>query len=274
MTKKTIWAKMLEIASFTGRKYIPPPNTTLNEKFSILRNIDTSTLPNPTMRYLAIGNGNVNVIQNSADLPLHTGVRKVKDGALFSHVPFIIRDKEIGFTEEEKSKYRLMREVNLGDKTYIMFMLKILNPDDNDSKLMTIETNGNGSMPTIEVFTTVDSEILYPVDDRQLTNQLYTGNKYLFVADTIPITLSAEEMSNIQEAITTLGLDEVSPSINEMALCTGIEYTDAETGIVETLDAQIAFFIELTHKLEMELNDGDDFYRDIDIGGMEPMRLA
>ena len=84
-----------------GKPYRLLPNTTLNEKFGILTKETPPPGSYPYMQYFCIGVGGDNIIDGDDvfNFSEHTPL----DGALFEHIPFVMRKVSSDLTVEERA---------------------------------------------------------------------------------------------------------------------------------------------------------------------------
>lgn len=256
---KTIWSTTLELHKVKNLTYTPPVNTSLNEKFEIYGG-DNKLCDNPSLKYLAIGNGNrkdinYDTLYNTfgSHLPYH--------GSLFNHIPFVVRTIDNDLSDVEKEKYKFRKIVTIGNTKYITYYLMKLDIDLNIPIIRTIEVD-DINRPKLDDFV-ADTDVLNPVTkvDPFVLDDFNT--KYIYVNDQLNIYLDTDTLANIRNGIELLGLgDKV---INELALCSGIETNE------EPDKVQVSYFIDMNFQTTVDLNSGGEFFKEIELGGMEAM---
>jgi hypothetical protein len=268
---KTIYADDLLLSMMHGDSYSPMANTTLNEKFNINVNMFPDVGVYPKLSYIAIGNGGITTAV--ADNVLNQNAHSAIDGALFNHIPFVIRTPDNDLSIEEASKYRLRKESIINGVEYIEYYLKVIVPrTDNDLRL--IEINNSDAMgSSITHFNPKNYRVLNPIP-RLLVNYL-ENSTVKFVGRSIRVNLdfSIEELININTAMKIkYGLDESKYNITEIALCSGLDITDDE-GRIETYSTQTMYFVDSAIDVVKTVALNKPIYRDVEVGGCEPIIL-
>jgi len=275
-TVNTIYATALQLANFRGVKYTPMVNTTLNEKFDIL--VDHTdikeTIHNPKLSCFAIGNGNIPSLKGdiSNDSVLYHGVHKPIDGALFNHIPFILREAYKDISKFDRLKYRLRKEYILNNVKYYAYYLKVIPEDNFESKIYKIKTQ-DGHNPGITLFNSIDSSILAPKPITEPTDIYSNTINYISITDQARLRLDENELKEIYDAMKILGIPDDKNIINEIALCTGSDVTNPIDQSTEIINAQIALFLDVDYDINILMSEGDILDRTIEIGGMEPLAL-
>ncbi len=270
---KTVYFNDLAVANLRGKKYTPMTNTTLNEKFSILSELENTDVPNPVLKYFCLGVGNLATIDSDQDLGLYFGNHKVTDGALYQHIPFIMRLIEEDLGPDDRRKYRLRKEVSVDGLDYIAYYLKVIPDDKVDNQILMI-TKETDTAPKMEPYTTADASILEPIatENRYLIDDYNT--KYLVNSDQITLELTYEELIDIKDAMEILNIEEPQHVLNELALVTGSDYLDMSDYSLEVINSQISFFLDIDYDIQMLIDKEQAFSRQVEIGGMEPIQLT
>ena len=268
---KTIWLTDLLLCKSIDSDYVPRKNTTLNEKFNVLIEDSFKLTSNPTIKYFALGNGNMKVLPGGDDM-LYYSNHKVTDGALYNHIPFIIRETKFDLTVEEKSKYRLRKLYTINGKEYAAYFLKVIDTRNIKNQLLKIKSS-EIKMPIIEILSTNNSNILEPTH-REIDSPIETlGDEYVTVSNQVTLTLTTEELKEVERAMKLLSLDMISKEINEIALCTGVDQLDHTTMTNEAIKTQVAIFMDVNYNIQEAINTENGFYREVEIGGMQPLSL-
>jgi len=269
---RTIYGVDLSLANLKGTVYKPLPNTTLNEKFNIEVRIPNEKTGNPTLKGFCIGNGNTPTLGKNEDGILFYGRYNANDGALHSHIPFIVRELRYDLSSIDKSKYRLRKEIVKDGVKYVAYYMKVIEPVDRKSQILEIAVANDGTYG-ISNYNTNDASILNPteIETEQISKSV--TNKYIVISDQIGLTLNKDELDEIRKGMKTLGLDTLSNKINELAVCTGLDGIDVVNHMEESFCTQIFIFADLPYEVDLELIEDKGFYREIEIGGMEPISI-
>lgn len=272
LVTKTIYYDDMILAHFRGKSFEPLPNTTLNEKFNINKDI-TSEIENPTLKYFAIGNGNAKVIDSEESLSLYHGNHSVIDGALFNHIPFVVRRLDLDLTTEEKRNYRLRKVISIENINYVAYYLKVIPDDSVRNQLLKITTD-DSSLPKIETFNTNNSSILNPVSGS--TSRLVSefGTEYITNSDQIDIELTINELRDIKNGLAILGYNDDDSIINEIALCSGTDIVNMSDFSTEVAYSQVMFFVDTDFDLQLMLAANEEgLFRQVEVGGMNALTL-
>lgn len=269
---KTIYCDDLTLSILRGRDYVPLANTTLNEKFNINKDIKT-TIEAPTLKYFAIGNGNNKTVDSEDNLALYHGNHRCIDGALFNHIPFIVRRTDLDLSDGDRMNYRLRKVATIDNVEYAFYYLKVIPEDVIRNQLLKI-TNEDGSLPKIETFNTNDSSILNPVqtDNHRLVEEF--GTEYITNSDQVDIELNLNELREIKNALTILGYTDNENIINEIALCSGSDMVSMVDFSVEVAYSQIMFFVDVDYDIQILLGEGEEgLFRQVEVGGMNALTV-
>jgi len=272
-TVRTIYGIDLALSNLKGTIYNPLPNTTLNEKFNLKIKRPREVIDNPIIKGFCIGNGNKNIIDSTNDdVNLFYGRYNPTDASLHSHIPFIVRELRFDLGDNEKKQYRLRKEFVIGDMKYVAYYMKVINTLDQKSQLLKINVKPDGSYG-VSNFNTSDASILNPSETSTEDIATSTNNEYVVISDQITLVLTKDELEEINKGMIIMGLDKVNPKINELAICTGFDAYDDLSEMMESYSTQIFVFIDLPYEVDLEINDENGFYREVEIGGMEPIAL-
>ena len=271
---RTIYNLKLNTAKLINGKYRPELNTTLNEKFDVYPNYDYNSdvnLEYPKLNLFVLGFSDTNIIDNNL-INLKRANHSPKDGALFNHIPFLIREAGTILTDEENKKYRLKSRQKINDIYYDCYYGYIIDNITYDDRIFKIKLH-NGLSKISPIDTNEDPNILNPkvyVND-DITNKT---NAFLLNTCNVKISLTKEEVTEILNNAKLLGFNKDTLVLNEIGLCTSIE-TEIDNR-KENIWTQINYFVDVTLDLQLKDNGNvtiKDLEYNIDIGGMEPLML-
>lgn len=272
LVTKTVYYDNLILSHFREKSFKPLANTTLNEKFNINKTI-TQEVDTPTLKYYALGNGNLKTIDSESNLKLYHGNHRSIDGALFNHIPFILRKETEDIGINERRNYRLRKTMTIDNIEYVAYYLKIIPGDMVENQTLKI-TQENDTMPKVEVFNTNDSSILNPTPSDTPTIELLSDStEYIVNSDQVSITLTVEELQEINDALDILGYSDKERVFNELALCSGTDIVSLTDYSLEVAYCQVMFFVDIDYDIQLLLDTETEFYRQIEIGGMAPLML-
>ena len=270
---RTIYNVKLQTHMMANLPYTPLPNTTLNEKFNILEYKQHRCLPTegrpiyPTIKGIMLGNGGAEILDSDLG-NMKLGKHSPVDGALFNHIPFVIRPEEEDLLGEERAKYRFRREMYIDGKKHYGYYIKLFTDKDLYYRPEILCVDNSKVVPSIKIFNTDRSDILNPVpekDNRMSTyeNSIYTVNILRF-----EFKLSDNELRELQNVFKLLKIKDYL--LTELAVVTGIDWEDEEYND-ELIYTQVAYFIDISLNLEA-IND-KILVTNIEIGGGEIIPL-
>lgn len=247
-----------------GVMFKPLANTTLNEKFD--HHPDILPLKNeyPTINYFSIGVGGDERVSgiNSYRYSEHSAI----NGALFNHIPFLLKTLDDDISAEEQSRYRFKKKIVVDGIDYHAYYLKIIETKKHADFYYEIVSNNGHSLA---MYNNNNEDILNP---KPIDKQLHIDNtetKYITALYKLYFTLSKNEIDELLSVIKILKLD--IRHITEIGVCSGIERV-IDDKIVAT-NVQMAYFLDVDILLTLDLISNEakeliDLY--IEIGGSEP----
>ena len=269
-SQRTLFMCDIELHRQLGKPYTPLVNTTLNEKFTIKINSDLPPGRFPQLLGFVIGLGGTQVIEGYSSYVYneHSPI----DGALFDHIPFIMRPIHMDLTLEERSNYRLRVVETVNGMQYACYYMKLIPSYEIKPNFYTIKTIKDGtsvSTPSLSVFDTNVGSILSPTPrTRSISYKTSTTCEYITKLARVEFILSEEEQAEIKNCIAIKAKENAV--ITELGLCTGIDVE--EEGESEVLACQIAYHIPVNFTMAQELVEGGGtIQKGIELGGLEPL---
>ena len=270
---RTIYNIKLQTCMMANIPYQPLPNTTLNEKFNILEYTQQNCVNNlksdrplyPTIKGIVIGNGGLNLVDSDI-FDLKLGKHSPIDGALFNHIPFVLREENNDLPDTDKLNYRLRKELYINGKKYIAYYLRIIKNNELFYKPEILYVDNSKTIPSIKILGTDRTDILNPspVKDNRISTYANTVEVYNILRYNFQIssrdTLELENVFNI--------LNIKNKLITELGFVTGIDVP--LDNYKELVYSQIGFFIDLSLDLEYLKNQNSIT---IEIGGGEIIPL-
>ena len=234
-------------------------NTTMNEKHNILVNESIPENTPPKIQYYGVGIGGIG---DTIKVAYHNA----KDGALFDHIPFVIRPINLDLSVEDRVNYRMRVEKQIRGTNYVLYYLKKLptNPDTAYIKKLTKNSNGLG---TLSKFDNNDSTILNPVPT-SVTDLDYNKSVFYVKELKFSITLTQAEKNEIINAYRIINNTTDIPNISEICIFTGLDKEVSAT-IKEAYAVRAAFFYPMASEYQSFLNDAGLYQHYINIGGMK-----
>ena len=268
-SQRTLYMCDIDLHRQLGVPYTPLVNTTLNEKFSVLINEDIPTDTYPKLVGYVIGIGGTVNIEGYEGYTFneHSPV----DGALFEHIPFVMREVTADLSDEERSKYRLRTIETINNTQYACYYMRVIPSFELKPTFYSIKTVMNStsvSSPTLSIFDTNASAILNPKPrNRSVDYKTSNTAEYVTKIAKVDFILNEIEQVEINNCLKIKGKDQ--NIITEIGLCTGIDIED-QSGCLETLATQVAYHIAVNFSLATELVGGGNINKAIELGGLEP----
>jgi hypothetical protein len=248
------------------------PNSTLNEKFNIATNEVIGPTDIPSMRYVAIGNGGHKMKQsgvNNLQVP-EPLQHRTTDAALYSHIPFVMRNKTDPLSAADEARYALKRVETIGSTQYYAYYLRRMDLTGVTSN-MELKTVLNGNTTTNVFIPTVGN--LNPVPPNTVTGGAVTATgDYVTATANISFVLDSVDIINILDACNIMFGSEDYAIISEIGLCSGIDrQVSFEAGLFnEVIAAQIVSHISSFHALRFTASGVNTIF---DVGATEPLFL-
>lgn len=267
---RTAVGDALQAAKHLGVAHVIVPKTTLNEKFDIQSGILPAAGEIPATRYYAIGNGGHRITLSANNKPITDPIdHSAADGALYAHLPFVLRPVANDLTSEQRKNYHLRKPVTVGGANYYGYWLKPLPVADVE---ITMEVTAGGiTKPFVP-----DSSNLNPTPPTiASTGTTPTSDAYLSVAAPVVLDFNEFDTTELINACKILFNDEREAIVSEIAICSGVEklITITTTGglpaqFKEVIACQVTTFISADHNLAQN-NQG--FIKDLELGCAEAL---
>jgi len=267
---RTIYGINLQTALLLDQPFRPLPNTTLNEKFDILPNYGISDML-PKLRLMTIGIGGNPVIENTA-INGKRGSHRPVDGALFKHIPFILRPENNDLSENERKRYRLRKTVYTDSGAYIAYYGRLIDDIKFTNTLFQV-TSVEGDNFIGPYDTLSDSNILNPVPTLN-TDIFSTKGRYILNMCKVYFHFTQDEINEIKNAIKILYPNDNTNTITEIGFCSSLD-VDTTYG-KESVWTQINYFVDTNFDLELLYNlaNEKEIEYQVEIGGMEPLYMG
>ncbi len=262
---KTIYNTDLINSQLTGTDYTILQGTTLNEKFGIIENVIGDE--KPTLKYFTIGMPYEDMFSDNS-VSLQTVKHDPIDGALFKHVPFLVKTLDSDISGSEREGYRLRVEILKDGIVYVLYYMKIINVDVAESMIVTINNNDGILIPEIYETENVD-KILEPIPIEHDTLYAPDDVNMVVAVKKIKLKLTGAELNEIKEAMLFMYPDE-EQKIGEIGLCSGVDVD--VNGYPESAYTQMNYFIKMDYPIS-EMNVNEVIIKSIDLGGLESLAI-
>lgn len=261
-TQRTLFGMDLQLAQMFGKEYIITPNTTLNEKFNI-QIVDKPLGVYPTLKYITIGTGADTKFNSISGYPYSN--HSPLDGALFNHIPFVMKTLDNDLDLSERNKYRFRKEETHNGTLYACYYLKVIEEVLYDNKFYRINTVNNETY--LKQMNINIPDILHPrPKDRDINYSTLENTEFITKLGKFKFTLDPDELKNLKEVKNILGNNKI---VSELGLCTGIDVGEGTE--VEAICVQIAYHIDMNLDMTYDFHKEETFTKFIELGGAEPL---
>lgn len=263
----------LQTTQLVGAQLEIKPNSSLNQKFGIQETTALAQDDDPSMQYVVIGNKGHRMITGPDNIPypepqLHTP----NHAGLYNHLPFVLRLPNEDLTPQERVNYRLRRIEQHDNVTYVAYYAKKL---DMSATSPTLE------LRTVDGDTVTSTPFNYTLDDLNPTppnvppgQTLVTGSDYIASTSKVPFKLTANDITELLNAVNIIYGNDNYAIISEIGLCHGADrvvpgdFNGATVGYTEVIGCQITTFVSSFFAAKF-MNNGIDVT--FDVGSVEPM---
>lgn len=270
---RTIYGARLQSLQYFGLPYTHVNHTTLNEKFDIFPDQRPEPGEMPRNRYFVIGNrGHRNAV-GADGFPLTDELQhQPSDGALFSHLPFILRRVSEDLSPSERAKYCLRKAVTFNATNYYAYYGKRLDLAQSEpSMLSNVVDLGN---TTTTPFIPSGANLNPTIPNIPPTGAVVTSGDYLSVSTLIDLSLDEADIAELMEVAAIIYGDEKYAIVSEMGVVAGVDKILTGPGGVnynEVVEAQITTHITDYHALKYS-NNG--LKLTLDVGAVEPLLVV
>lgn len=272
-SQRTILANKLLADMYFQKPFVAEPNSTLNQKLTILADAIVPPGSYPHLGYFVIGNDGheqvvgANGIRKTIAIP-HKG----SDFSTFRLIPLVMRETNNDLTALQRSHYRLRKQVTHEGTDYFAYYAKVLD-------LSTVSPIMN-RLVTVNGVTTVNqfvpsNENLNPEKPALINDGVNPmEGTYLTVDTVVSIDFTEFDREEFCRVAEILYGDRKWAVISELALCSGMDRINTGPGmggsLLEYTDAiavQINHHITINKDLE---EDTEGFLLKCNVGSGDP----
>ncbi|MGI9213243.1 MAG: DUF7208 family protein [Methylococcaceae bacterium] len=274
---RTIYGAYLQSCQFLNLPVVLSEKSTLNEKFNVNAGIVLSEGEIPRVNYMAIGNAGHRAVVGADGITQIAAIPHLpRHGALYHHVPYLLRTPDNDLTAAERANYRLRVLETHNGVTYVAYYLKKLNLDETVPQ-MTYMTEREGAITSIPFAPTVGdlNPTAPPVTS---TGVISTTGDYLSVTAQVRFTLTEPDMQELSQVAAILYDDpNAGMIISEMALCSGLDravpgnFNGTHVNYIDAVGVQVTHFIQDFYTTQFNAT-GIDLI--MDIGAVEPLLVT
>ena len=273
---RTIYGTRLQTCRNLGIPFIPPANTTLNERFDVRAADNPSTGQYPILQYMAIGNrGHLTVTSEDGSDETEPRQHRTTDAALFGHIPFVLRPYGDDLTALQRANYALRVGEVHGGQNYWAYYLRRLDLTGVSAQLLRLVTDADGNT-TSSVFTPTTDNLNPEPPAIQQSGVVIGSDTVMSSSAILQVQFTESDIAEILNAHEIRTGSQRSPVISEIALCSGLDKTvqgqvDSGPSVFnyeEAVAVQCDTFISTYHSIAHAAG-GAVF--NIDVGYTEPL---
>lgn len=272
---RTAYGGYLQTTQLTGRPFALVPSTTLNEKLGIQSGIIPAAGTMPFLNYFVIGNGGHKFTVGANGIGKPEPVQhRATDAALYSQIPFVLREPANDLTQAQMAAYRLRVPLVINGVNYIAYYGKVFDYTGVAAAMQLTTVNPDGST-TVTPFVP-DSTNLNPTPpDLSSTGVNVVTGQYVTSSSKLPLNLTANDQQELLNVANIMFGDPELAIISEIGLCSGVDKTVAGGGsgqptfnYTEAIAVQIVSFFNSFYAMEYA-DDGIQVL--LDVGATEPL---
>lgn len=279
ITRNAAGMAIITAAAFGKTGYVPPTNTTLNERLDIQRDTPYPDNVLPQLKYFVIGDKGrmytANADGKAYTIPYKHGP---VDQATYGLIPLVLRDTDNDLTPQERERYFLRRFEEHDGVTKIAYYARSFNVPDEQPTISYIAVDDEGNdLPAVPYEYTSSNLEPEPTPLPPNGSVITTGDH---VTSTLLCTISltsfdVQELINVNRIIYDT---EYTAVISELAIVIGAELTvtgqagdGSDIVYSELTGATVAYMTSADYNMT-ELTEGADII--LNVGNDEPMNTT
>jgi hypothetical protein len=271
---RTIYGSYLQTCMLLGLPFSMMESSTLNEKFGIQSGVAPTAGQYPKLKYYCIGNGGHELSIGAGGRTKTDPVQhKARDAALFSHLPFVLRELTDDLGPSQRAKYALRRVETHGGKQYAAYYARRIDYTGVNAEMQVVSVDAGVTTVTPFVATTSDLNPTPPDLSPEGVN-LLTG-EYTAASAVNTLPFDADDMIELLNVATVLYDDEGYAIISEVGLVSGedkmVTSPAAGSGTINFNEAICAQVNSHINVLFAAPYNGNGIEIKLDVGATEPL---
>lgn len=270
---RSVQCALLQSNLYLNLPHVVLPNSTLNEKLNIAKDISLADTDRPHFGYVVIGNGAHKVSTGTNGLVITDSIpHRPRDAGLYNMIPLVLRLPQNDLTVSERSKYRLRRTESHDGKAYIAYYAKVLDRSETAPTLEFRTVADGVTTSTAYVPTIADLNPTPPVINSQ--GAISTTGDYVAATAKVPFVFDANDITELRNVAKILYKDEKYAVFSELGLCSGVDrsvtgdFGGISSTYTEVIAAQISCFYVEYHSVGAS-SEGVDLT--FDVGASEAL---
>jgi hypothetical protein len=267
---RTIFGSSLQTAQLLGVPHVIKENTTLNERFNVLK---TAVLPDgqyPRLQYFCIGTGGVKIVAGSDNIPRTEMVQhRSTDASCFNPFPFVLRLASNDLSVAERLKYALRVQETYNGQTYYAYYLKRIDLSQVSVNLEARTVN-NGITTSSEFIATSSNLVPTPPAILNQGANVLTSD-YITCSAQVTLSFTQQECEELLDAAVIKYGSEDYAILSEIGMCAGLDKVislpDASS-FKEAIGVQIVSHVNTWHSIQYTQGGINGVY---DLGVADPV---
>lgn len=270
---RTAAAGRIQTAAYIDRPTVLLPNTTLNQKLNIAREVDITTSDRHAVRYVGIGNGGHGFVTGANGFPKwdpkhHTA----EHAAMYNQLPFVLRRETNDLPVEQRQRYRLRRIEEYNGVKYVAYYLRVL---DMTTTVVNQELRRTVDGVTTSIPYVPTLENLNPTPPVLVAGEaVSTTGEYIASTARVPFVMSRTDIQEFIDACRIIYNEDGYAVISEMAVVAGCDrvingdFMGEQKPYTDAIRCEITSFVATGFIAEYF---ADGFNMMIDVGNVEPL---
>jgi hypothetical protein len=279
---RTLFGARIQAEQLLGLPHQAVSFTTLNEKFDIQAGAVAANNVIPSLGYFCIGMGGHRNMVGAENTPYPDDVSFSPEyGALYRHLPFIMRAVGEDLDTTTRSRYAMRKLVTVNGVNYIAYYLRRI-----DRTGLTVAMNhntpvpGSGSTPptvTVTPYVPTSANLNPVAPALPPTGAVTTDGSYLSTSTPLNLSISAAEQAELMNVGRILFDNERQVVISEIGLVAGVDQvvtSSTATGSVNYIEALQATLVAhvMTYYAMAFHNLGVE--HSLEVGAIEPLLVT
>lgn len=271
---RTIYGSTTQTALLLGITPPIPENTTLNERFDILRDVRPPSGVLPRLRYFSIGNGGHKFLVGADGVHVPEPVQHLAtDAAAYKPLPFVLRTPNSDLTPVDRAKYALRKEVVIKNKTYIAYYLKRI---DIENVVISMQNKiVDHDITTVTDFVPDHSNLNPNPQDLANSGINITEGRYVTATAKLVLTFNKQDIDELLNVAKVLYDNEGAAIISEIQMVSGVDHVinvntpgAGSFNFNEAIGTQVVFHVNSFYPAKFASNLIE---ASIDVGAVEPL---
>lgn len=266
---RTIYGSALQTAQMLGIPHVIKPNTTVNERLTVLK---TAVVPEgvyPRVQYFCIGNGGHQLVSGADGIPLTKAVQhRATDASLYKPLPFVLRATNDDLSPLERANYAMRRVETYGGVSYYAYHLRRI-PMDTVSVATELRNITDGVTTSVNFIATSANLAPSPPTINNAGANVLTSD-YVTCSARLSISLTEGECTELLNAAKIIFGDDNYAIISEIGLCAGADKVillPDNTNFKEAIGVQIISHVAAFHAVKFSSSGINGLF---DLGTNEP----